>query len=152
MKNSEFHCKTDKILISLKKVHFVIKYFFTFLQWYECLSTLLRSCAVVITPVPSRSISRWPCVKSHVPFVKKYSLKSSQSYHLTHETKKYFWIQLYLYSYKVEYLNPENVLLDRFIFCFQNEDPWWFTYHPLTVLSYPFHHLMTSIKSYFLIS
>ena len=132
-------------MISLKKVHFVIKYFFTFLQWYECLSTLLRSCAVVITPVPSRSISRWPCVKSHVPFVKKYSLKSSQSYHLTHESKKYFWIQLYLYSYKVEYLNPENVLLDRFIFCFHIEDTLRFTYHPLKDPLYQFYGFMTSI-------
>ena len=36
-----------------------------------------------------------------------------------------------MYSYKVEYLNPRNVLLDRFIFCFHNEDTLRFTYHPL---------------------
>ena len=54
------------------------------------------------------------------------------SYEIDHVLfENYFWIVMYLYSNKVEYLNPRNVLLDRFIFCFHNEDTLRFTYHPL---------------------
>ena len=55
----------------------------------------------------------------------------------------YFWIVMY--PYKVEYLNPRNVLLDRFIFCFHNEDTLRFTYHPLKGPLYQFYGFMTSI-------
>ena len=96
---------------------------------YKYLCSLAPS---VISPVPvhldnlarpslSDLISR--LVMNHVYFLNILT----QSDHVF--LKIYFWIVMY--SYKVEYLNPKNVLLDRFIFCFHNEDTLRFTYHPL---------------------